>query len=149
MRRLVLRQRYFPDICSIAVVTLALFQRSVMGLKKCGKQIKRQMRCLEVRQRYFTDICSIAVVTLALFQRSVMGLKKCGKQIKRKQLAIQHTPAILFGYHGLAEYYCSKLVWDDLQPLPSPSQLIPFRLRIGPRMRTTAKQEGWKTQQKF
>ena len=82
MRRLVLRQRYFTDICIIAVVTLALFQRSVVGLKKRGKQIKRQMRCLELRQRYFTDICIIAVVvTLALFQRSVMYLKKCAKQI--------------------------------------------------------------------
>ena len=99
MRRLVLRQRYFTDICSIAVVTLALFQRSVIDLKKCGKQIKRQMRCLELRQRYFTDICIIAVVvTLALFQRSVMYLKKCAKQIKTKQLALQHTPAILFGH---------------------------------------------------
>ena len=92
MRRLVLRQRHFTDICSLAVVTLALFQRSVMGLKKRGKHIKRQMRCLELRQRYFTDICSIAVVvTLALFQRSVMDLKKCAKQIKTKQLAIQHN----------------------------------------------------------
>jgi hypothetical protein len=53
------------------------------------------MRRLVLRQRHFTDICSIAIVTLALFQRSVMDLKKCGKQIKRKQLAIQHTPAIL------------------------------------------------------
>ncbi len=83
----------------LCLVTLALFQRSVMGLKKRGKQIKRQMRCLELRQRYFTDICSIAVVvTLALFQRSVMDLKKCAKQIKTKQLAIQHTPAILFAH---------------------------------------------------
>jgi hypothetical protein len=99
MRRLVLRQRYFTDICIIAVVTLALFQRSVMGLKNRGKQIKRQMRCLELRQRYFTDICIIAVVvTLALFQRSVMYLKKCAKQIKTKQLAVQHTPAILFAH---------------------------------------------------
>jgi hypothetical protein len=74
------------------------------------------MRRLVLRQRYFTDICSIAVVTLAVFQRSVMDLKKCGKLIKRKQLAIQHTPAILFGYHLLSPpsksnraahaYYC-------------------------------------------
>ena len=85
MRRLVLRQRYFTGICSIAVVTPASFQRSVMGLKKRGKQIKRQMRRLELRQRYFTDICSIAVVTSALFQRSVMDLKKRGKQIETKQ----------------------------------------------------------------
>jgi hypothetical protein len=84
------------------------------------------MRRLVLRQRYFTDISSIAVVTLALFQRSVIDLKKCGKQIKRKQLAIQHTPAILFV-----------------------SQLGPFRLRIWPRMRTTAKQEGWKIQRKY
>jgi hypothetical protein len=95
MQSLEFWQRYFTDICSIAVVTLALFQRSVMDLKKCAKQIKRQMRCLEFRQRYFTDICSIAVVTLALFQRSGMDLKKCAKQIKRKQLAIQHTPVII------------------------------------------------------
>jgi hypothetical protein len=94
MRSLEFRQRYFTDICSIAVVTIALFQRSLMDLKKCAKQIKRQMRCLELRQRYFTDICSIAVVTLALFQRSVMDLKKCGKPLKRK-LAIQHTPVII------------------------------------------------------
>jgi hypothetical protein len=87
MRRLVLRQRYFTDICSIAVVTLALFQRSVMGLKKRGKQIKRQMRCLELRQRYFTDICIIAVVvTLALFQRSVMDLKNAGNKYKQNNL---------------------------------------------------------------
>jgi hypothetical protein len=91
MRRLVLRQRYFTGICSIAVVTPASFQRSVMGLKKRGKQIKRQMRRLELRQRYFTDICSIAVVTSALFQRSVMDLKKRGKQIETRQLAIQHN----------------------------------------------------------
>ncbi len=36
------QQRYFTDICNIAVVTLALFQRSVMDLKKCAKQIKRK-----------------------------------------------------------------------------------------------------------
>jgi hypothetical protein len=89
MRRLVLRQRYFTGICSSAVVTLPSFQRSVMGLKKRGKQIKRQMRRLELRQRYYTDICSSAVVTSALFQRSVMDLKKRGKQRKTKQLAIQ------------------------------------------------------------
>ena len=41
MRRLEFRQRYFTDIGSIAVGILALFQRSVMDLKKCAKQIKK------------------------------------------------------------------------------------------------------------
>ena len=43
MRRLEFRQRYLTDICSIAVVTLALFQRSVMDLKKSAKLIKRHL----------------------------------------------------------------------------------------------------------
>jgi hypothetical protein len=37
----------------------------------------------------------------------------------------------------------SELLRADLQSLPSPSHFVPFRLRIGPRMRTSAQQKGW------
>jgi hypothetical protein len=108
MRSLEFRQRYFTYICSIAVVTLALFQRSLMDLKKCAKQMKRQMRCLELRHRYFTDICSIAVVTLALFQRSVMDPEKMRETNKKKTCDTAHTSHIISSFAPLGRGHLSR-----------------------------------------
>jgi hypothetical protein len=85
MRCLVLRQRYFTDICSIAVVTLALFQRSVMDLKKCGKQIKRKQLAIQhtpaiqvifyLKRRWCKKICKIQI-TLPIIH-PMLGINNC------------------------------------------------------------------------
>ena len=86
MRRLVLRQRYFTDICIIAVVvTLALFQRSVMDLEKCGKQIKRKQLAIQhtpaiqvifyLKRRWCKKICKIQI-TLPIIH-PMLGINNC------------------------------------------------------------------------